>query len=463
MSEERILGSDKMLGTAPVNKVFWAYLGNGLFSMFIMIMQGVADSIFVGRGVGTVGLAAMAVCSSVHIILSACSLLFVMGGSSLASEALAKGNKEEARQYYAISTLTSFILLAIISIICIIFVTPISRMLGADEAVLPHVKEYMVWCMALLAPTTVGLTAVQFFNVEGKPGLVSKWMTVTVLIGVIGEYILVLKLNLGLAGASIGTSIFSTLLLLTMVKFQLDKNSVFKLRISDLWPDWGKVGRVVKRGLPFCLVSLSASFTVTFINNVRVGMNMDINNSAAYGVCQAYFKGWISVLLQGVFKGFTPLFSYNYGAGLYDRCAQILKMYLIRTILIMTGLIAVLLILAKPLGMVLTSGDEQTAGLIRIVAFGYIGMLSLGTACQVIGAYYMCLGKPIKSFLVGSSRQFWIMIPVCLIMSRIALSTEMFFFFGMISDILGGLLAILLGVRIIRDLRNKEFEPKLES
>lgn len=461
--KESALVNDNVLGTAPVNKLFWTYLGNGLLYTFVMIMQGVADSVFVGRGVGTLGLAAMAICASIHIVSSAVSLLFVMGGSSLAAEALAKGNREEAREYYAISTVTCFILIAIVSILCIIFINPLSRTLGADNEVMPYVKEYLIWFMILLAPTTVGLTAVQFFNVEGKPQLVSKWMIITVIIGIVGEYILVMVLDLGLTGACIGTSIFSLLLCLTLVKFQLDKNSVFKIRKSDLWPDWRKVGKTIMRGLPFCGVSLSASFTVTVINNVRLGMGMDVAHGAAYGVCQAYFKGWVSVLLQGVFKGFTPLFSYNYGAGLYDRCAHILKMYLVRTVLIMTGIIAVLLILAKPLGLILTSGDEEAAALIRLVAVGYIGMFSLGTACQVVGAYYMCMEKPLKSFLIGSSRQFWIMIPVCLIMSIVAPSPDVFFFFGMISDTLGGLLAIVLAIHIIKSFGGKKTEPKLET
>ena len=262
MKKEQTLNyGDNALGSAPINKLFWAYIGNGLLYTFIMVLQGQFDGIFIGNGVGTMGLAAIAICASVQILSGATQLLFVMGGSSLAAEALARGDEEEAREYYAISTVTCFMLIGIISIILIIFVTPVSKSLGADEATLPYVKQYMIWFMIFLAPTTMGLSAVQFFNVEGKPSMVSKWMIVATIIGIIGEYILVLKLNLGIPGACIGVSIPSFILCFTMVKFQKDKNSIFKIRKQDFVPDFKKFGKVIMRGLPFCLVSLSAAFT----------------------------------------------------------------------------------------------------------------------------------------------------------------------------------------------------------
>lgn len=450
------------LATMPISKLFWIYVGNGLLYTFIMVIQSQADGVFVGMGLGSLGLAAIAITTPIVIISAAASLLFVMGGSSLASEALAQGRDEDARQYYAISTVTCFIMFGIISVILIIFIEPFVKFLGATEEVVPYAKEYLIWFLILFAPQTVGLNAMQFFNVEGKPALVTKWMLAVCIIGVPVEYILVVYLKTGLMGAAIGYCLPFVLLCLIMVKFQRDANSVFKIKKSDIIPDWKKFREVLLRGCPFFFVSFSAAMTVIYINNVRADLGMSVVYGAAYGVCQGYFKTGVSILTQGVFKGFAPLFSYNYGAKLFDRSRKIFEMYLIRTFLIMLILVGTLCLFSKQLGMIFAGGDEEIAEMVRFVVIAFLGMYPIGVICQIVGSYYMCLGKVVRSFIIGSSRQFWIMIPVVMIMSKIA-STKNFFFFGSISDALGGILAIVIALYELKKLKAMPEEPRLEE
>lgn len=450
------------LGTQPISKLFWLYMGNGLLYTFIQVIQGQADGIFLGNGVGALGLAAVALTNPIIIFSAAASLLFVMGGSSLCSEALAQNKREDARQYYAISTVTCFLMFAILSVLMLIFIDPVLKLFGASGEVAPYAKQYLIGFLVLFSPQVVGLNALQFFNVAGKPSLASKWMVVVTLLGIAGEYLLIFVLKVGIIGSAIGYSLPYVFLCAILICFQKDESVVFKVKKGDLIPDWSKVGKVIVRGCPFFFVSLTAAITIMYINNIRMNMGMGVAIGAAYGITQGYFKSGVSILTQGVFKGFAPLFAYNHGAGNIERAKDIFKMYLIRTFLIMLAIVGLLCVCSKSLGSVFSGNDEEIAGLTKMVTIMYLGMFPVGALCQIVSSYYMCLGKTFRSFLVGSSRQFWMMIPIAVVFAK-CFGEENFFLFGGVSDALGGIMAILFAAYELNNLRKMQDEPRLQE
>lgn len=72
--------SEQRLSTLPISKLFWIYVGNGLLYTFIQVIQMQVDGVFVGNGIGAIGLASVALTNPIIIFSSSASLLFVMGG-----------------------------------------------------------------------------------------------------------------------------------------------------------------------------------------------------------------------------------------------------------------------------------------------------------------------------------------------------------------------------------------------
>lgn len=280
-------------------------------------------------------------------------------------------------------------------------------------------------------------------------------MLVVNAVGIGIEYVLIFVCKLGMIGAAIGYASPFVLLCAIIIFFQKDKNAIFKITKKDIIPDWSKFGQVVVRGLPMFLTSLTAAIGMVYINNLRMAMGMGVAIGAAFGISQGYFKSGVSILTQGIFKGFAPLFSYNYGAGHYDRARAIYKMYLVRTFLIMAVIVVLLCIFARPLGLIFSGGDPEVAELTKTITIFYLGMFPLGILSRIVSSYYACIGNTIKGIIVGSSKDFWVFVVVAFVVSKIFTGSQ-FLIFGGISDLITGIIAILFAWYELRKIKRQE-------
>lgn len=85
------------LGKMNIPRLFKLYLVPTLFGMLSMCAVTATDGIFVGRGVGSDGLAAVNICISPTMIMMGIGLMLGVGTSVVSSIHLANGNVKAAR------------------------------------------------------------------------------------------------------------------------------------------------------------------------------------------------------------------------------------------------------------------------------------------------------------------------------------------------------------------------------
>ena len=120
----------------------------------------------------------------------------------------------------------------------------------------------------------------------------------------------------------------------------------------------------------------------------------------------------------GIVQGFQPIAGYNYGAKRYDRVKATLR----TTIFTATGLAGLgyaFMMLLPRVGMGFFTSDaalvDASARVLRIMV-----MFVPLAAVQITGAtYFQAIGKATESVVLGLSRQFFILIPLILILPPI--------------------------------------------
>ena len=81
-----------------VRGAFRRFYTPALLSSFWLAMAGVADSVFVGNGIGSSGLAAISLGAPIYLFYNILSYGFSIGGSIYFAGRLAEGREEEAAE-----------------------------------------------------------------------------------------------------------------------------------------------------------------------------------------------------------------------------------------------------------------------------------------------------------------------------------------------------------------------------
>ena len=134
----------------PVRKLFFHYLLPSIFGTMVTSIYVLADTIMIGKGIGTVAMAALNIALPVYNIFFGLGLLTGVGGSVLMSIARGKGEKQKADAYFTASLLLTLSLLAVCMVICTVFMEEIAWMLGGTEETMPYIMGYLpyiVWGM----------------------------------------------------------------------------------------------------------------------------------------------------------------------------------------------------------------------------------------------------------------------------------------------------------------------------
>lgn len=195
------------------------------------------------------------------------------------------------------------------SLVSIIFIDKIVTGLGANGELALYLKDYL-FIIALGAPfVSLSYCLEILIKAEGSPSKSFTVLLVTTILNIVGNYLLIFVLDMGLKGAAIST-IFAQFISFTIFLLHfLNKNSNLKFVKPNF--DTKTLMIIVKRGFPDALTELSAGF-VTFLFNYNVIKILGVKYLPAFSVI-LYVSNLVIVTMTAVNHGMQPLVSFYDG------------------------------------------------------------------------------------------------------------------------------------------------------
>ncbi|WP_345740656.1 MATE family efflux transporter [Metabacillus endolithicus] len=187
----------------PVKNVFFHFFFPAVFGMLLMSVNMLLDGIFVGHGVGEIGLAGVNLAAPIFTVILAISLWIGIGGATNFSIAIGEESIEKARSSF---TLALAIFTGLLGAICVagyINIQTVATWLGANEETLAPTTEYLTilfslgWILGLQQLLSI------FIRNDGRPMLGMVSLGVTSLVNIILNYIFIFELGLGVYGAGL--------------------------------------------------------------------------------------------------------------------------------------------------------------------------------------------------------------------------------------------------------------------
>lgn len=399
----------KKMTETPVSRLILNLGIPTTISMLITNIYNMADTYFVGT-VGESAQAATGVLFTVQAIMQGIAFMLGHGGGTFIARALADKNTNEATKYISSSFFVGGSIGILIAVLGLTFLEPLVRFLGSTETILPHAMDYGFWIL-LAAPFIIcSLILNNGLRYEGKAFYAMFGLTAGGILNILGDYILVMRLGLGVYGAGLATAVSQVVSFSILLTMYL-KMAQGTIRLAAMSRDIRLYLTVARVGFP--------SFIRQSLNSVTIGLLNNLTKPfgdaaiAAMSVVNRYSNFLMCVGL-GIGQGFQPVASFNYQAKKYDR---VKKGLLFTTVfgLIFVGTMSVISVLfAESIIFIFQKHTDVVQIGARALRFAAIGMLFMPLSIPV-NMLYQSIQKPTISSVLSLIRSGAVTIPMLLV------------------------------------------------
>lgn len=176
--------------------------------------------------------------------------------------AWAGGDEKGANQAF----LHSFTATAVLSAAGVFFTEPLARLLGADAACFPMVKDDLFWYSLFIIPSGLSVNLQSFCRNDGSPVLAGVATAIGALCSVFLDWLFVFPLQMGLMGAALAMGLSQTVTLLIVLLHFLQKKGV--PRFGPFQSSGPLCRKLLFRGLPEMIAQSATPVTTICMNRV---------------------------------------------------------------------------------------------------------------------------------------------------------------------------------------------------
>ena len=437
------------LGTESIGKLLMQYAVPAIIAMTASSLYNMVDSIFIGHGVGTMALSALALTFPLMNLGAAFGALVGVGAATLISVKLGQKDYDTAQRVLGNVFVLNILLGLAFTVIVFPFLNPILYFFGGSDETVEYARQFMEIILLgnVVTHLYLGLNAV--LRASGHPKQAMYATIATVAINTILAPIFIFMFDWGIRGAAIATVSAQVIALLWQLKQFNNANVLLHFRQCIFRLKRKIVFVSLAIGMSPFLMNLAACLIVILINQGLKKYGGDLAIGAFGIVNRLVFI--VVMIVMGLNQGMQPIAGYNFGAKLYDRVNKVLKLTIIYATCVTTfgflvGMLAPNLVVG-----IFTSDAELTelsaTGLrITVMFFPIIGFQ------MVTSNFFQSIGMAGKAIFLSLTRQMLILLPCLLILPH---------FFGVagvwysmpVSDLLASLIALVMLVYQFRKFK----------
>ncbi len=440
-----------LLGSAPIPKALLTMGIPTMIGMLVNALYNLVDAYFIG-GLGESQMGAITVTYPLGQVVVGLGLLFGNGAASYISRLLGHGDKENADKVASTALYSSISVGAVIILFSLLFLSPILKLLGATDSILPYAKTYASIYIISCIFNVFNVTMNNIATSEGAAKTTMCALLTGAVLNIALDPIFIYVFDLGVAGAAIATAISQVISTCVYLTYILRKKSVFHFQVKDCTYTKEIMSEIFKIGIPTLIFQILTSVSISLTNNAA-GAYGDSAIAGMGVVTRLISMGTLSVF--GFIKGFQPIAGYSYGAKKFDRLHEAIKTSILWSTVfcVIFGLVLALFPTAIVSGF--TKSDTE---MIRI---GSASLRANGISIMLFGFYtvysslFLALGKGREGFILGACRQGICFIPVILLLPMLW-GLNGILYAGPIADVFSAIITVFMAIPLHRKLNEME-------
>lgn len=418
--------SQEKLGTMPVGRLLIVMSVPMMISMLVQALYNTVDSMFVAH-LSEDALTAVSLAFPYQNVMNAVGVGTGVGVNALVSRLLGKGDLKSAERTANVQMFLSLCYSVLFVIIGFFCVEGFFTMQTDNADIIAYGKKYLTICSTFAIGMFYGQNLEKLLIATGNSVQSMISQAFGAVVNIVLDPIMIFGLGpipaMGVAGAAWATVIGQVLAALLALYFNFRCNKATRFHFRQMLPEAGIVKQIYAVGIPSML-------TVCLNSVISFGMNtimlmFSTTAAAVFGVwLRLQYFAFMPVF--GLNNGTIAIYSYNLGAGRFDRVKKTLRLALL-TAGGFTAAIALVyeLIPRTMLGLFDASDYMLSIGVpaLRMCAVSLVfGGLSL-----IFSSSFQSLGYSGFTLLVNVSRQAVLPLPLAFVLARTGVLTNVWY------------------------------------
>ncbi len=401
------------LGTEKIGKLLMNYATPAIIAMTASSLYNIIDSIFIGHGVGPLAISGLALTFPLMNLVAAFGSFVGVGSATLTSVRLGQKDYGSANIILGNCFTLNVIFGLTLTILGLIFLRPILLFFGASTHTLPYAYDFMFIILIgnLVTCLYFGLNAM--LRASGAPEKAMYATIGTVLINIVLNPLFIFGLHFGIRGSALATVISQLTALCWQLGYFRNKNNFIHFKKGTFKLQKQIIKDTLSIGLSPFLMNLASCLIIILINKGlnKFGGDMAIG---AFGIVNRYVFVFVMIVF-GFNQGMQPIAGYNFGAKLYGRVNQVLKL----TIICATVVTTIGFVLAELFPETIVKAFTTDADLIKQAA---LGMRIVMVTFPIIGFqmvtsnFFQSIGMAKKAIFLSLTRQMIFLVPAIIIL-----------------------------------------------
>lgn len=403
--------SPLVLGSEPIGRLLTQYAIPAIIAMTASSLYNMADSIFIGHGVGALAISGLALTFPLMNLAAAFGSLVGVGASTLVSVKLGQKDYDGANHILGNVLVLNVLLGVGFTLVFWLLLDPILYFFGASEQTIGYARDYMriILLGNVITHMYLGLNSV--LRSSGFPKMAMYATLSSVIINCVLNPLFIFVFNWGIQGSAWATVISQAISLTgQLIHFSKPtqllhfRKGIYRLRAEI-------VQAILSIGLSPFLMNLCSCMIVILINRglKEHGGDMAIG---AYGIVNRIAFLFVMIIM-GFNQGMQPIAGYNFGAKLYHRVTEVTRLTMRWAIGVASvGFLLCQLTPEVIIGLFTTDQeliDIASKGLhIVFAVYPIVGFQMVATN------FFMSIGMSRKAIFLSLTRQLIFLIP-CLI------------------------------------------------
>jgi putative MATE family efflux protein len=415
--ERKIKQKVLRLGQEKINKLLLRLSFPAVVGMVANALYNLVDTIFVGRGVGSLAIGALAIAFPLQMLIVAIAQTIGIGAGSAVSRSLGAGKVDRAKCVVGNSFFCIIALSLIVSGIGLIFIEQILIFFGATQTILPYARDYVVVILWGLTFFSFAISSNNLIRAEGNARVAMISMLIGAILNMILDPIYIFIFDLGIQGAALATITAQFCSFLYVLHYIYGKETTLTIKLHHLKPNLSIIKEIIIVGLPSFARLSSGSISTLLVNQSLRFYGGDLA-IIIIGVIIKITR-FLFMPMFGVVQGMQPIAGYNYGARQYNRVFEVLNLT-IKVLLILSSVLCLIVVIWPAQVIAIFTNDLEVIQtgipVMRIILFS-IPVLSI----QITGAtLFQALGKAMPAIVFSLLRRVLLFIPLIIILPRLS-------------------------------------------
>ena len=403
--------SPLVLGSEPIGRLLTQYAIPAIIAMTASSLYNMADSIFIGHGVGALAISGLALTFPLMNLAAAFGSLVGVGASTLVSVKLGQKDYDGANHILGNVLVLNVLLGVGFTLVFWLLLDPILYFFGASEQTIGYARDYMriILLGNVITHMYLGLNSV--LRSSGFPKMAMYATLSSVIINCVLNPLFIFVFNWGIQGSAWATVISQAISLTGQLIHFSKPTQLLHFRKGIYRLSTEIVQAILSIGLSPFLMNLCSCMIVILINRglKEHGGDMAIG---AYGIVNRIAFLFVMIIM-GFNQGMQPIAGYNFGAKLYHRVTEVTRL----TMRWAVGVASVGFLLCQLTPEVIIGLFTTDQELIDIASKGLhivFAVYPIVGFQMVATNFFMSIGMSRKAIFLSLTRQLIFLIP-CLI------------------------------------------------